>query len=321
MTFRLEHKPADHTAVLVEMMNTFHNKNPDVYIVSKEGHKIFTHKLLLCFYSSSLGGLLNSHPGTSYNIDGISVPSSSNSIVYLIKVLMTGKTFSSNKSELLAVSETAEVLGINIKNLKIGFRIKMFKKENNAEKNVEKREIMELNDSNFMKTEGNNDPLLHLKKEDGCKQHFGRKTKTQRAQTNTTDRYPCNICPSTFSRKDSVIMHMKAVHESKFKCDQCGKVLTSKEILKRHLKIHTGITFPCNLCTWITRRKDNLTRHMKKKHFHAISNQSELNELKKDDDETPTSQMTARKIGEYAVDEFITGDKNEDECKQVEENC
>ena len=60
---------------------------------------------------------------------------------------------------------------------------------------------------------------------------------------------------------------------------------------------------------------------MKKKHFHAISNQSEFIELKKDDDETPTSQMTARKIGKYDVDESITGDKNEDECKQVEENC
>ena len=44
MSYKLEHIPSDHMAVLVEMMHKLGKSQPDMYIISEEGRKIFTHK-------------------------------------------------------------------------------------------------------------------------------------------------------------------------------------------------------------------------------------------------------------------------------------
>ena len=44
MAYKLEHVPVDHMVVLVETMQKWGNSQPDMYIISEEGHKVYTHK-------------------------------------------------------------------------------------------------------------------------------------------------------------------------------------------------------------------------------------------------------------------------------------
>ena len=44
MAYKLEHVQGDHMAVLMETMHKWSNSQPDMYIISEEGHKIYTHK-------------------------------------------------------------------------------------------------------------------------------------------------------------------------------------------------------------------------------------------------------------------------------------
>merc|ERR1712002_821933 len=91
-----------------------------MYIISEEGHKIYTHKLLVSFYSVTLSSILDS--GSSIDMPGVSILASSNSIVNLLKVLATGIAISNSKADLLAVSTAAEAISIDMENWQIGVK-------------------------------------------------------------------------------------------------------------------------------------------------------------------------------------------------------
>ena len=44
MAYKLEHKLSDHIGVLAGTIQKCGNGQPDVYIISEEGHKIYTQK-------------------------------------------------------------------------------------------------------------------------------------------------------------------------------------------------------------------------------------------------------------------------------------
>lgn len=53
-------------------------------------------------------------------------------------------------------------------------------------------------------------------------------------------RFECDICKKTFSRKDDVRLHILSIHDptsQKFKCDVCGYLCVSKSVLTRHQKV------------------------------------------------------------------------------------
>jgi len=111
---------AKHTGVLMGTVQKWANGQPDVYIISEEGHKIYTQKLLITFYSSTLNSILNG--GVDNEIQGVSIPASSSSIVNLLKVLATGIAITKNKLDLTDVSKTAEAMGICMENWQIGVK-------------------------------------------------------------------------------------------------------------------------------------------------------------------------------------------------------
>merc|ERR1719154_165538 len=106
--------------VLMGTVQKWANGQPDVYIISEEGHKIYTQKLLVTFYSSTLSSILNG--GVDNEIQGVSIPASSSSIVNLLKVLATGIAITKNKLDLTDVSKTAEAMGISMENWQIGVK-------------------------------------------------------------------------------------------------------------------------------------------------------------------------------------------------------
>ena len=44
MAYKLEHIMSDHIGVLVGTMQKWGNSQPDVYMISEEGHKIYTQR-------------------------------------------------------------------------------------------------------------------------------------------------------------------------------------------------------------------------------------------------------------------------------------
>merc|ERR1719186_575879 len=109
------------TGLLVGTMQKWANGQSDVYIISEEGHKIFTQKLLISFYSKTLSSFLSSCSSDS-DIPGVSIPAPSTSIVNLLKVLATGIAITKTKVDLLDVSKTAEAMGIEMENSQIGVK-------------------------------------------------------------------------------------------------------------------------------------------------------------------------------------------------------
>ncbi|CAI6352318.1 unnamed protein product [Macrosiphum euphorbiae] len=51
-----------------------------------------------------------------------------------------------------------------------------------------------------------------------------------------------------------------------FKCEQCPSTFTRKDTLVRHGKTHTGIHFPCTICQSTFAYKTSLTKHLKNVH-------------------------------------------------------
>jgi len=88
--------------------------DPDVHLVSSEGYRVFSHRVLLSLYSSQLQRILND-PVLLFSPQpaSISVPASASSISTLLKMLTSGKVETHNKED---IKETADALGINIKN-------------------------------------------------------------------------------------------------------------------------------------------------------------------------------------------------------------
>jgi len=117
MSYKVEISTDDHESALKEAINEWSKQNHDVHLVSKEGHRIFSHKVLLLFYSDLLKQIF-SEPSLAFppNPVTISVPSSSACISSLLKVLMTGKSSAIQRSDLEEVESTASVLGIKLKN-------------------------------------------------------------------------------------------------------------------------------------------------------------------------------------------------------------
>ncbi|KXN64840.1 hypothetical protein CONCODRAFT_31140, partial [Conidiobolus coronatus NRRL 28638] len=56
-----------------------------------------------------------------------------------------------------------------------------------------------------------------------------------KSQVNTNTLFPCTICPKSFSRKNSLLRHLRIHSGAKpYTCDVCCKSFSRKDILTRH---------------------------------------------------------------------------------------
>merc|ERR1719186_499161 len=107
------------TEILLNTIQKWCSEEPDVFLISSEGLKIYTQKILLSFYSQTLRDVLNSINNNS--TPGISVPIKAENISILLKVLETGLVISRNKDAFLEVGEAASILGIAFNSADTGF--------------------------------------------------------------------------------------------------------------------------------------------------------------------------------------------------------
>jgi len=215
---------ANHTGVLLGTVQKWANGQPDVYIISEEGHKIYTQKLLITFYSHTLNSILNG--GFDNEIQGVTIPASSSSIVNLLKVLATGIAITKNKLDLTDVSKTAEAMGISMENWQIGVK------------------------NNRAKPSGGqaaNQPTN------------GKNAKQVKKKVN-------NVAADVSMKEELDKDSSQEKTDKKYSCPDCGKLFGRKDHLNRHALTHSGVSYPCNICGSSFKRKDALSNHMSKVH-------------------------------------------------------
>ena len=117
MSYLVEVSRDDHKQMLRETLTEWSRLEQEVDLVSVEGHKVSTSKLLLSLYSEPLRNILN-QPAFAFSPSaiGISVPATSSTISALLRILVAGKADCCSRETLTDTKELARSLGINIKN-------------------------------------------------------------------------------------------------------------------------------------------------------------------------------------------------------------
>ena len=197
--------------------------------MSLEGHKIYTQRIILRFYSPWISDILDS---STEEEAGVSIPAVSASIVSLMKVLTTGLVINSVKKDLVEVAELAKLLGISFDNWQIGSKKNKVKsasevKEENKKlsgpiirpklKNVK---IERVSDTDL---EENNStlsaPSFHTP---GTKMYVPSEEE-------------CNLCGSILGSKYKLQRHIQShYNEHKHKCEECGLFFKNSQLLENH---------------------------------------------------------------------------------------
>ncbi|XP_050430439.1 uncharacterized protein LOC126839276 isoform X1 [Adelges cooleyi] len=93
-------------------------------------------------------------------------------------------------------------------------------------------------------------------------------------------KFECNVCKKTFSKKNNLNDHITAKHSNfnKFVCSQCSKSFAYKQSLNRHMNVKHKVTismYSCSECGYSSQLKFMLTRHIK--NVHQSGNYNPLN--------------------------------------------
>jgi len=235
MAYKLELSSGEQQTLLSSTVQKWSNCQPDMYIISMEGHKIYTQRILLGLHSNLIDSLLTSTAGGGADLPGISVPASSGSLVNLVKILSTGVAIATNKSHLLETTKAAEAIGIKLENCQIGIKKKKPEVVKQPSPNNRKR-----------KFPGVEATEKKMKLKDEVKKEFN-------------DQEDGNPTP------DIMGMSSNSGPQKKHHCDQCDKTFSSKQALQRHVLLHSEnpTPFGCDKCEKKYDRKYRLEKHKK----------------------------------------------------------
>jgi len=270
-------------------MSTF--GDPDVYLISKEGFKIYTHRSLLCLHSKLLRSfLLPSDASCCCSTSGISVPATAASLHILMQLLVEGSSQMSSNQDIRLVTEAASLLGLDL-NLK---EQAQFVDENEHFSNnafrpglksksasSSKVSIIELPSSSSLKRE----KVFEVEANESLMIKSEMHEEYHDVENNfSTIREPGEVlahdyeedytenefdmleeAPITSNAEIRAEMRIRSPADPNhicYECKFCKKVFSNITHLKRHLPSHTGEKpFHCQLCGLRFSRKDNLLIH------------------------------------------------------------
>jgi len=263
--YHIENTASDHAGVLKHTMLAWGEKQPDIFLVSKEGVKVYTQRILLSFYSSMIREVLEE---SKDDLSGVSVPASSCSLTMMLKVLVSGSVIGNNKEDLLQIGHAAEALGIVLNDRQIGYR-----RRNNTQ--VEGKRISGGTISHLKPSDS-----LHVVKteqaEDGeIKAGLCKNRNESDLKKENPSKYACPTCGKVFGKTDKLRRHMnvhKNEKEKPFKCDICEKTFSSSSGLKTHKLLHSGELLKCEFCEYSNVQKGNLKTHRMKVHMEELDN-------------------------------------------------
>ena len=260
MAYKVEVTKDEHEEVLRSTINNWAKEEHDVHLVSIEGTRVFSHKSLLCFYSSHLLEIFQEPTFALLTTPvSISIPSSSSSISLMVRLLVKGTSIAIRRSDLEEVKDTARLLGINFDNCVIDgeranvpsevsngilrytsgqtrIEISRFKNKEISEEETMTRISCDVCDSVFK-----NSKCLG---EHRRKQH----RLLKRKEANSNNCLKCDLCGTTFKQRKYLIKHRWFKHGlrtkrlsqeakengSKPECEICGTFYKSRRQLLRH---------------------------------------------------------------------------------------
>jgi len=326
MAYKLEHSNDEQRSLLSSTVQKWSNCQPDMYIISTEGHKIYTQRILLGLYSNLIDGLLLT-TGLG-DLPGISVPASSGCLVNLLKILTNGVAIANNKAHLLEAATAAKAIGIKLNNCQIGIKKKKVDvskppvsngvRDNQTTYKDKKRKIEAVSNLSKKPKVEENVPVL-VKQEVEDQEEFNdlllNGAEVTLKEGHATDD---EIVEGDLGSNEKVSL--------KLSCSQCEKDFSSKGALKRHSLIHTDnpTPFECDHCEQKFVRKYRLDKHVKTAHNDVTEPEKDFDDASKIDQnvsEDQTSHKESQKDDEAVGLENIELNENEIQAEEgMDEN-
>jgi len=290
MAFRLENLPVDYVQALQVTLEDWSKKESDVYLVSKEGHRIFTSRMFLAFYSDFLRTVLDQSSDLTSKT-AFSLPASSNSISTLLSLLTTGRLSATNQYNLNEVKETANLLGIKLDNCAYEKNVSLNRHKSdqsfkdtvlNAVVNVESIESKEMTSGLAVKSlaDINRQNMANEQVDtDNCEDLGKIVFDVADTVDNETSSIECRFCKRTFINEYKLKSH-SIQHTSRFSCDQCDKRFQSTSTLRNHRNIHLAEKpYKCEMCDKAFTQNGNLKTHKLRHHGELFFAGKQLVEL------------------------------------------
>ena len=244
VSYEVEVSKPDHLEVLRGTLTEWSRLDHDVLLISAEGLKVSTSKVLLSLYSEHLRSILTQQPLLlSPSPAVISTPASASTISALLELLATGRAASRALPETTCL---ASDLGINISNCFLENRKTFVKKPESQPSKLIKPKMI-----NPTKTTTLN--ISNIKQNTDTKPD-------KKAEGVTKNNLCCDVCGKPFKENKYLYSHRYRKHGLKKKekppveigssaglltsihwttCDVCGKVFMESKYLARHkLKDH-----------------------------------------------------------------------------------
>jgi len=104
-----------HQPRLVTILREMSEEEPDVFLVTQGGEKIFTKRLLLAMFSPYLASLLSDIPAN--DTPGVTVPAHTDTLINTIKVIVDGKVTCDDEDDLKDIIDVGNLLGFSFTGL------------------------------------------------------------------------------------------------------------------------------------------------------------------------------------------------------------
>ena len=100
----IKNESFDHPETIEVALQEFQRVDQDIFFITKDGSKVFTHKILLSMYSKTFKNMLTEFSPSE--VPGISIPeASAPDLLILIQILSEGVAFASYRQALLKVGK------------------------------------------------------------------------------------------------------------------------------------------------------------------------------------------------------------------------
>ena len=242
----LRNKLDNHFDMLLDSVKACSDDEPDILVITEEGNKIFTQRLLLCLHSPMMASVLASIPSSV--VSAVSLPVSSKSLLNLIKVFSTGVAVSEDTEELLDISFAAKIVGANCDNFRIGVRKKKVVTENKTKSkqtlSVDSLSIDTSAEDDIIQKDVENLELCENSKSD--------------LTSNKLKNFEIRVVKLN-------VNGFKNLKKPESKMCECGKQFSSNGKLARHALVH-HVSFECANCGKAFSRKDKLKEHFRNEH-------------------------------------------------------
>ena len=250
MAFRLKYTDSsEFTGMLSNAIKEWSCEEPDMTIVTSDGVRINTNKIILAFYSPLLRRLLTDHVSPLEPV--VTVPVQADHFNLLLEILKTGVLEGQHSlQDVSCVSQAARVLGINI-NLN-----SEQESRDNPNYGQEKDFLVSLNSNRIDAYAIKSDPFRPYQIK------FPRAEKPKRVLHHSSP-------PSLVAMRTVPLVDLDTDTERKHRCGECGRTFKESYHLSRHMLIHTGEKpFGCCFCEKRFNRKDKLKLHTESQHQH-----------------------------------------------------